>query len=72
MGRDTKGLANLMKDHRELDGLRDMDPHLAILAGGLPMKLGGAMLGGIGVGGAPSGAIDEDCARAGLTAIGAE
>ena len=28
--------------------------------------------GGIGVGGAPSGAIDETCGRAGLDAIGAE
>ena len=26
MGRPTLGLANFMKDHRELDGLRDMDP----------------------------------------------
>lgn len=72
MGRDTQGLANFMKDHRELDGLRDMDPRLVILAGGLPIKLSGALLGGIGVGGAPSGAIDEVCARAGLMAIGAK
>ncbi|MCB1756598.1 MAG: heme-binding protein [Gammaproteobacteria bacterium] len=72
MGRDTQGLANFMKDHRELDGLRDMDSRLVILAGGLPIKLQGALIGGIGVGGAPSGAIDEDCARAGLAAIGAE
>lgn len=72
MGRDTQGLANFMKDHRELDGLRDMDSRLVILAGGLPIKLHGVLIGGIGVGGAPSGTIDEDCARAGLAAIGAE
>ena len=72
MGRDTQGLANFMKDHRELDGLRDMDPRMVILAGGLPIKIGGALVGGIGVGGAPSGTIDEDCARAGLAAINAE
>jgi len=72
MGRDTKGLANFMKDHRELDGLRSMDPRLVILAGGLPIKLGGALVGGIGVGGAPSGDIDESCAQAGVDAIGGE
>ncbi len=72
MGRDTAGLANLMKDHRELDGLRSMDPRLVILAGGLPIKINGALIGGIGVGGAPSGEIDEACARAGVSAIGGE
>ena len=72
MGRDTLNLANFLKDHRELDGLRDMDERLVILAGGLPIKIKGALIGGIGVGGAPSGKIDEDCARAGITAIGGE
>ncbi len=52
--------------------LRDMDSRLVIQAGGLPIRIGGALVGGIGVGGAPSGAIDETCARAGLDAIGAE
>ena len=72
MGRDTLSLAAFLKDHRELDGLRDMDPRLVILAGGLPIRLQGALVGGIGVGGAPSGKIDEDCARAGIAAIGGE
>ena len=72
MGRDTKGLSNFMKDHRELDGLRSMDPRLVILAGGLPIRIDGALVGGIGVGGAPSGDIDEACAAAGLAAIGGE
>ncbi len=72
MGRDTLGLAVFLKDHRELDGLRDMDPRLVILAGGLPIRLQGMLVGGIGVGGAPSGKIDEDCARAGIEAIGGE
>jgi uncharacterized protein GlcG (DUF336 family) len=72
MGRDTKGLSNFLKDHRELDGLRSMDPRLVILAGGLPITINGALVGGIGVGGAPSGDIDEDCARAGIDAIGGE
>lgn len=72
MGRPTMGLANFLKDHRELDGLRDMDPRMVILAGGLPIKINGALVGGIGVGGAPGGDKDEVCALAGLKAIGAE
>jgi uncharacterized protein GlcG (DUF336 family) len=72
MGRDTAGLAGFIGANPENDGLRDMDARLVILAGGLPIRIGGALVGGIGVGGAPSGAIDETCARAGLDAIGAE
>ncbi|GHE92364.1 hypothetical protein GCM10016455_10490 [Aliiroseovarius zhejiangensis] len=72
MGRDTAGLAGFIGSAPENDGLRDMDSRLVIQAGGLPIKIGGALVGGIGVGGAPSGAIDETCARAGLDAIGAE
>ena len=72
MGRDTTGLANFIGGNPENGGLRDMDSRLVIQAGGLPVKIGGALVAGIGVGGAPSGAIDEKCARAGLDAIGAE
>ncbi|TMM51698.1 GlcG/HbpS family heme-binding protein [Sulfitobacter sabulilitoris] len=72
MGRDTAGLAGFIGANPENGGLRDMDSRLVIQAGGLPIKIGGALVGGIGVGGAPSGAIDETCARAGLDVIGAE
>jgi len=72
MGRDTAGLAGFIGGNPQNDGLRDMDSRLVIQAGGLPIKLGGALVGGIGVGGAPSGDIDATCARAGLDAIGAE
>lgn len=72
LGRDTTGLAGFIGSAPENDGLRDMDSRLVIQAGGLPIKIGGALVGGIGVGGAPSGAIDETCARVGLDAIGAE
>ena len=58
--------------HTGRAGLRDMDERLVIQAGGLPIKIGGALVGGIGVGGAPSGDADAACARAGLDAIGAE
>ncbi len=72
LGRDTGGLAGFIGENPANDGLRDMDTRLVIQAGGLPIKIGGALVGGIGVGGAPSGDIDATCARAGLDAIGAE
>ena len=72
LGRDTAGLAGFIGGNPQNGGLRDMDSRLVIQAGGLPIKIGGALVGGIGVGGAPSGDIDANCARAGLDAIGAE
>ncbi|MGE5638567.1 MAG: GlcG/HbpS family heme-binding protein [Clostridia bacterium] len=38
-------------------------------AGGIPIQAGGELVGAIGVAGAPSGQIDERCARAGFEAI---
>lgn len=72
LGRDTAGLAEFIAANAQNDGLRDMDARLVIQAGGLPIKIGGALVGGIGVGGAPSGDVDTACARKGLDAIGAE
>ncbi|MBP7446493.1 MAG: heme-binding protein [Zoogloea sp.] len=46
-------------------------PRLVVFGGGLPIRAGGALIGGIGVSGA-SEAQDEECARAALDAIGAE
>lgn len=71
MGRDTAGLAGFIASAPENAGLRDMDARMVIQGGGLPIRIGEALVGGIGVGGAPSGEIDATCATAGLTAIGA-
>lgn len=38
-------------------------------SGGLPVQVGGNLLGSIGVSGAPSGETDEACAQAGLDAV---
>ena len=47
------------------------DPQLVTLQGGLVIHAqDGSLLGGIGVGGLPSGKDDEDIARAGLKALG--
>ncbi|MGN6144948.1 MAG: GlcG/HbpS family heme-binding protein [Mesorhizobium sp.] len=71
LGRDTAGLAEFIASKPANEGLRDMDPRMVIQAGGLPIKFGKALVGGIGVGGAPSGDIDAGCAVAGLKAVGA-
>jgi len=42
---------------------------LVMSAGGVPIQVGGALIAGIGVSGAPSGATDEACAQAGVDAV---
>lgn len=56
-----------------LKGLHDTSigkiDSLIFSAGGIPISAGGTILGGIGVSGAPSGKLDEECANAGFMAI---
>lgn len=49
-------------------GVPKMD-ELLVSAGGVPINIGGNIMGGIGVSGAPSGVTDESCAAAGLAAV---
>lgn len=49
-------------------GIRDID-QLLVLAGGLPISVATDVIGGIGVGGAPGGHLDEACAQAGVDKI---
>lgn len=44
-------------------------PGIIMADGGLPVQVGGALIGGVGVSGAPSGKTDEQCAQAGIDAI---
>ena len=44
-------------------------PGLVMSAGGVPIQVGGSLLGGVGVSGAPSGETDEECAQAGVDAV---
>ena len=44
-------------------------PGVVMAAGGLPVQVGGKLIGGIGVSGAPSGKTDEECAQAGIDAV---
>ena len=71
MRRPTSEFAQLITQVPAIQGLRDMDPNILILGGGLPIIMGGDVVGGIGVGGAPGGHLDDACAEAGLKSIGA-
>ena len=42
---------------------------LLLLGGGLPIKAGDEVIGAIGVGGAPGGHLDDECAEAGIARI---
>jgi len=50
-------------------GLPEPRVGLAALGGGLPIEAAGALVGGIGVSGAPGGDLDQACAQAGIDAI---
>jgi uncharacterized protein GlcG (DUF336 family) len=69
--RPTAELGELIAKMPAVQGLRDMNENMLILGGGLPIKFGGEVVGGIGVGGAPGGHLDAACAQAGLEIIGA-
>jgi uncharacterized protein GlcG (DUF336 family) len=68
-GRSTQELAMAVAETPALEGLRQIDPQVLILGGGLPIVVNDVVVGGIGVGGAPAGNLDEVCAQAGVDAI---
>jgi len=69
--RPTSELADLIMKVPTLQALREMNGEILILGGGLPIEIGGEVVGGIGVGGAPGAHLDDACAQDGLDAIGA-
>ena len=64
----TRELADATQAGRPQSGIRTR-PGVAAVAGGLMIEAGGALVGAIGVSGAPGGAEDEKCAAAGIEAI---
>lgn len=69
--RPTTELAELINKVPTLQALREVNDQMLMLGGGLPIEVGGEIVGGIGVGGAPGAHLDDACAQAGLDAIGA-
>ncbi len=49
-------------------GIRQL-PGVVILGGGMPIESKGSLVGAIGISGAPTGADDDRCAKAGIDAI---
>lgn len=44
-------------------------PGFLVLGGGVPVKVGNEVIGAVGVGGAPGGHLDEQCANAGVAKV---
>ncbi len=42
---------------------------IIMATGGIPIRVGGSLVGAVGVSGAPSGYIDEECAQAGIDVV---
>ncbi len=64
----TTELARLTAAGQPASGVRQR-PRVVTVGGGLMIQGGGAILGGIGVSGAPGGDADDACANAGIAAI---
>jgi uncharacterized protein GlcG (DUF336 family) len=64
----SREFAQRLLDNPQSAGLRDTTGVMASI-GGLPIKVGGEVIGGIGVSGAPGGQNDEACAQAGLDKV---
>jgi uncharacterized protein GlcG (DUF336 family) len=64
----TSALERATAANTDSAGIRQL-PGVAMVGGGLPIAAGGKQVGGIGVSGAPGGAMDEACAEAGIAAV---
>ncbi|MCL4798357.1 MAG: heme-binding protein [Burkholderiales bacterium] len=65
---NTSELANVTQAGQPQSGIRHR-PGVVAIGGGLMIEAGGALLGAIGVSGAPGGKEDDVCAAAGIAAI---
>jgi uncharacterized protein GlcG (DUF336 family) len=65
---NTSALADATQAGRPSSGIRHL-PGVAAVGGALMVEAGGALLGAIGVSGAPGGKEDDACAAAGIAAI---
>lgn len=68
----THKYAQLVVQKPELQSLTRLNENILLLGGGFPIKIGGEVIGGIGVGGAPGIEYDEVCASAALKVLKAD
>jgi uncharacterized protein GlcG (DUF336 family) len=64
----TSDLVELTRPGKPQSGVRQLR-RVVILGGGLTLQSGGTLVGAIGVSGAPGGAEDQRCAKAGVDAV---
>lgn len=64
----TGEMADLIAKNPTAAELASIEGFLA-LGGGIPIKTGDVVIGGVGVGGAPGGHLDEACAQAGIDKV---
>ena len=65
---DTTEIAAASQAGKVQSGVRQL-PNVVAIGGGLVIRAKGSLVGGIGVSGAPSGDVDDVCAKAGVAAI---
>ena len=65
---DTLSMVEFTAAGKEASGVRFVDQAIMI-GGGVTVEAAGSIVGGVGVSGAPGGAADDACARAGIAAI---
>lgn len=67
--RGTLELSGYLAGAPAAQGIRDTNPNILVLGGGLPIRAGEEVVGGIGVAGAPGMDKDEACANAAIAKI---
>lgn len=65
---DTAVMAENSQAGKEASGVRFVD-NAMMIGGGMVVRAAGAIVGGVGVSGAPGGPADDECANAGIEAI---
>ncbi|MBK9702467.1 MAG: heme-binding protein [Betaproteobacteria bacterium] len=64
----TVAMLDVMQKNPGAATLGDI-PGFLVLGGGVPVKVGNEVIGGVGIGGAPAGNLDEQCALAALDKV---
>ena len=65
---DTNAMVDVTNAGTPQSGVRHV-PQALMIGGGVQVQAAGALVGAIGVSGAPSGEMDDACAKAGIAAI---
>ncbi len=72
LGMPTEGLAEYVKEGKPYFGLTAIfGGKITPIAGGLPVKMDGKLIGGVGVGGSTDVSQDAQCAQAAVKALAA-